>query len=68
MEEEIINLRKETVAGFVDRGGNFLVSNEKQAFLADRWVSDYFNINPNNSHDTRVQEVQESDQEYCNDQ
>ncbi len=39
-------LRKETVEGFVDRGNNFRPG-EHDTFVAERWVSDYFNVRPN---------------------
>ena len=40
---ETITLRRETVEGFVDRGGNFRTDGAKTE-RADRWVSDYFNL------------------------
>ena len=63
MEEEVINLRKETVAGFVDRGGNFQVDGQRKSFLAERWVSEYFNVRLDC---IRGEEVQEPDKGYRN--
>jgi hypothetical protein len=40
---ETIQLRKETVTGFIDRGSNFRPG-EDETYLVDRWVSDYFNV------------------------
>lgn len=45
-----ITLKKETVAGFVDRGGNFRTDGAT-TFVADRWVSEYFNVRSNEPED-----------------
>ncbi len=45
-----ITLKKETVAGFVDRGGNFRTDGAT-TFVADRYVSEYFNVRPNETED-----------------
>ena len=39
-------LRKETVTGFIDRGGNFRPG-EHDTLVAERWVSDWINVRPN---------------------
>jgi len=41
--EEHITLSKEIVKGFVDRGNNFRTDGATTQ-MADRWVSEYFNI------------------------
>ena len=41
--DETIVLKKETVEGFVDRGGTFRTDGAK-TMMADRWVSEPFNI------------------------
>jgi hypothetical protein len=52
---DTITLKKETVAGFVDRGGNFRTDGPP-TFLADRWVSDFFNIRPNGQSTQEAEE------------
>lgn len=50
--ENDISLKKETVKGFVDRGGVFH-EDDRNTFIAERytlkldWVSEYFNIRLN---------------------
>lgn len=45
-----MTLKKETVAGFIDRGSNFRTDGAT-TFIADRWVSEYFNVRPNEPED-----------------
>jgi hypothetical protein len=60
--EVSLNFKRETVAGFVDRGGNFRVDGVRKSFLAERWVSEYFNVRLDCIRKDEAQDVQESDQ------
>ncbi len=50
-----ITLKKETVTGFVDRGGNFRTDGAT-TFVAERWVSEYFNVRPNQPGDQKKED------------
>ena len=50
-----ITLKKETVTGFVDRGGNFRTDGAT-TFVAERWVSEYFNVRPNEPGDQKKED------------
>jgi hypothetical protein len=43
MSDDAIQLKRETITGFVDRGDNFRIG-EGNTYRAERWVSDYFDL------------------------
>ncbi len=56
---DTITLKKEIVKGFVDRGGVFHEDEDKNSFIAERYVSEYFNVRLNEDKDNK-----EPDQGY----